>query len=848
MTAIILRKKLGKNKIKRKRRKLKIFSGYDIRQQLCNDGDCGPIERIQLSRERIHSLHGMMFDIDPKLFHSGAILGAVPRNDPDKFFRRVLKPLLRRHPVLRRAKVVNSGTGLHVLLMFDEPLVLTSDSDRDHAEAVVEMLLPLLPIDPDQPGITATTRKMGSINSKNGSRVELLHEGEPIEFAELVQAAEQIHRSPFASIAGVLLGDPSAARCPICNGADSRLAALDHQGRCYGSCGTVTLEGLWDRIYCTRSDQRKLSRGATLAKRFKKACSRFSSFAVPGRQSRHILRGIATNGNVAGDYDAKLAEMTQLLITDGRTFAFGDDVVMERGEGVDRRLVTLASADKAERSTGAFLAGIMVCEIPGKSDAEPAKQFPVPDKLVESLMMREATRQALPQLKAYYRRPIVDERFIVLGPGWHPHVGILVHGTPVEPAELGPVPDTSLPVMERLPSRLRDLLKDFCFREPADCVNAVAALLTTVLAPHFVSDGKPIFLIDGNQPSVGKSLLASLISGLAEGTAHPASIAFTPDTTELEKRIVASIKDLSRSVLVIDNAKTSAGRKIDCAALESMTAAPQVGGRDLGLSVMISRRNAFVWILTMNHTRASEDLVARGCPIRLYYEGDPHQRELAHKSLLKWVHQNHAELLSELFGMVYRWSQAGRPPGERHHRFAHWAQVVGGILLANGLPEFLDNAAEAAIEFDASRDELTALAEAALNRHRGPAIRCRPGQAPSRQRIEKRGLAARDWIELFDKAGIEQERLQGSRSEQSKATIVGHFLSAHVGQSVTLQRGAEMIIATLCRAEGRSNRGVYYFDIHSPDDESRGATAKKKKRIRKSTKRLRLRLSRGRKS
>ncbi|HUE74864.1 MAG TPA: hypothetical protein VMP01_28615 [Pirellulaceae bacterium] len=613
MTESILRKPRRKNKPKRHRLKLKIASGRDVRQQLYNDRECGPLVKIQLSRDRIHTLHGMMFDVDPKLLRSASILGKVPR-DPHKFFRRILKPLLDRHPLLRRARVVCSGTGVHVLLMFDQPLELHSDADRDRAEAVIEMLLPLLPIDPDQPGIPATTRQIGSINSKNGAKVKVLRQGKPIAFSELEQLAEQIHRAPFASIAGALLGNTSAEPCPVCKKVGSRLAALDHRGRCYGSCGTVTLEMLWDGLFRPRSNKHKVSRAAALGNRLKKARARFSAVSVPGRQSLHVLRDVSPGGNIARDFDAKLAEMSQLLLADGRTFVFGNDVVMERGLGIDRRLVSLAGIDKASRSAGAFLADIMVCEISGKNDDDPARQFRVPDKLVESLMMRGATRRVLPQIKAYYRCPIVDERFVVLGPGWHPDVGVLVHADPIEPAELGPAPDTALPLLERLPPRLREALKDFCFREPADCVNAVAALLTTVLVHHFVAAGKPIFLIDGNKPSVGKSLFASLVGVVAEGTAHPASIAFTTDATELEKRIVASIKDLSRSVLIIDNAKTSAGGRIDSAALESMTASPQVGGRDLGFSLMISRPNAIVWILTMNHTRASEDLVRPRLP------------------------------------------------------------------------------------------------------------------------------------------------------------------------------------------------------------------------------------------
>ena len=64
--------------------------------------------------------------------------------------------------------------------------------------------------------------------------------------------------------------------------------------------------------------------------------------------------------------------------------------------------------------------------------------------------------------------------------------------------------------------------------------------------------------------------------------------------------------------------------------------------------------------------------------------------------------------------MIIHWNQVGRPRGDHHHRCRQWAGVIGGILQANGLPEFLTNLDEAAGEFNTQLDELAALAEAAV--------------------------------------------------------------------------------------------------------------------------------------
>jgi hypothetical protein len=116
----------------------------------------------------------------------------------------------------------------------------------------------------------------------------------------------------------------------------------------------------------------------------------------------------------------------------------------------------------------------------------------------------------------------------------------------------------------------------------------------------------------------------------------------------------------------------------------------------------------------MNDTRASPDLVSRGLPIRLAYEGNPAERVFEGPDPVQFAHDHRPDILGELAGMVVRWNQAGRPPGQRSHRCHEWAAVIGGILETAGLPEVLANVDEAAAHFNSALDELAALAEAAV--------------------------------------------------------------------------------------------------------------------------------------
>ena len=245
-------------------------------------------------------------------------------------------------------------------------------------------------------------------------------------------------------------------------------------------------------------------------------------------------------------------------------------------------------------------------------------------------------------------------------------------------------------------------------------------MLTGLLVNLFVRTGKPIFLIDGTQPNLGKTLLATVIGIVLDGTV-PALIKFTPNDDELAKCLCAQLRELTQSVIIVDNAKATGGGIVNSPVLEANSTAPVLSFRILGHSVNHRRPNDQLWTMTMNDTKASPDLVSRGVPIRFLYEGKTEGRVFDGREPSAYALEHRDELLAELAGMVVRWTEAGRPRGRQSHRCTRWAEVVGGILEANGLPEFLANRDEAAAEFNVALDELALLAEAVV-RGKGPVV------------------------------------------------------------------------------------------------------------------------------
>ncbi len=567
-----------------------------------------------------------------------------------------------------------------------------------------------------------------------------------------------------------------------------------------------------------RSNQLR-SRGEELAERLQRGCQLESSALRNGARNIPILSGVTMKCEFLKPQENVLAEFGTILVTSQRTFRYGNSIVIENRDGDRRKLAILATDRRIHPATVGLLANLVVCANQPVEGGNP-NQFPVPRRLVELILNHEPTLERLPTIQTYSNRPLFDAEFQLRGPGWHPDVGYLIHGPDIETIMPQTLPSSGA-VIDRLPRRLRELLSDFSFKSATDLVNAVGALLTGLLVTRFVSVGKAIFVLDGNQPSVGKTLFGRVLGMLLSGI-EPAPIKYTTDDEELGKKICANLRGHGASILLFDNAKIRAGA-IESAVIEANSTAPQISLRILGESANHEQPNDMLWVITMNNTRLGADLAARSCPIRFHFDGDPNTRRTSHRDLIQFVRNHRLELLDELAGMVVAWNQQGRPPGTPTHRLGEWACTIGGILNANGLPGFLDNLEEASGEFNTALDQFVALAEAAVST-----------SDPSLQRVVHTlsepqsgnsapadwGLPAGELIGLFRRANVLTERLEVSKSLKSRSTTIGRFLSQYINRTVTVempsrpgQTASRDRRGTLRVIEDRSRTKRYWFEI-----------------------------------
>jgi len=407
-------------------------------------------------------------------------------------------------------------------------------------------------------------------------------------------------------------------------------------------------------------------------------------------------------------------------------------------------------------------------------DDEAGEYKPFPPAYANTWLNHHVERARLPVIKLFTHNPVFTEDWRLVAPGFDAQSGIYYAGPVV--AARG---DTEY---------LDTLLRDFCFKTPADRTNYLGVLLTAMLMPRFIGS-KPAALFNGNQPELGKSILAQIIAILRDGqSAETAS--YNPNDDEFEKRLGAIVRR-GVTTIIIDNAK-SRGRnpRIESACLERSITDPVLSFRLLGQSASIRAENSHLFCITANTPDVSRDLVTRSVVMNLYYEGDPERREFFIPDPEGYAHEHRLELLGELIGMVERWKSLGMPMAKANSRFNKrgWGNVVGGILEACGEPDFLGNAEEAAAQLDETRREFAELVGVLVDHAQGI-------------------WTASELVELCGKHGLMTADL-GEGSPRSLATKLGTLAGRFIDERFSLPDGRA---ATFHRSDSRKGKVYQVF-------------------------------------
>ena len=323
---------------------------------------------------------------------------------------------------------------------------------------------------------------------------------------------------------------------------------------------------------------------------------------------------------------------------------------------------------------------------------------------------------------------------------------------------------------------------------------------------HFIEDGHPAVFIRGNQPSIGKSLLAKVIGMVFDGQKVP-PIKKSGDE-EFDKLLCAMLKKRRRMVF-LDNLRS----KLDSERIEQAITSPKLMIRMLGANEFGEWDNDVLFVLTSNDLVVGRDLVSRNLVIDLYTEGDPRKRQAERKASmpLKYAAQYRAEILGELAAMVLRWLDAGRPHGELNTRFERVMEVVGGVLDANGFPGFASNAETAADEMDEDQQRMLELAEEIVAGRHGVESLVRRGEDAS-----KAGRVAGDWIDDFERLGLIDVK-QHDATVRAKSSRVGKLFSGFIDRPLRVESAGHSYVATIRKRPGSGNKCFWYVEASALD-------------------------------
>lgn len=463
------------------------------------------------------------------------------------------------------------------------------------------------------------------------------------------------------------------------------------------------------------------------------------------------------------------SRVTDHLLATGNCFSRAEQLVVVNAEEVTPILSSPELAGLLSQYVEFYFA-----------DDEGGEYKPFPPSLANPWLNNHVERKRFPVIKLFTHNPVYTDDWRLVAPGYDAQSGIHYVGPAVHPR-------TGTEYLNRL-------LQEFCFKQPGDRTNYIGVLLTAMLVPRFIGC-KPAALFNGNQPELGKSILAQIIAILRDGQAAETA-SYNANDEEFEKRLGAIVRR-GATTIIIDNAK-SRGRnpKIESACLERSITDPILSFRLLGQSSSIRAENSHIFCITANTPDVSRDLVTRSVIINLYYEGDPERREFSIADPEGFAIRHRLELLGELIGMVERWKSQGMPMAKAHSRFNKhgWGNIIGGILEACGEPDFLANVEEAAASLDETRREFAELIGVMVEHPQGI-------------------WTAAELVELCGKHGLMAADL-GEGSPRSLATKMGTLAGQFINESLPLVDGRA---ATFRRTESRKGKVYQVFASESAE-------------------------------
>ncbi len=350
------------------------------------------------------------------------------------------------------------------------------------------------------------------------------------------------------------------------------------------------------------------------------------------------------------------------------------------------------------------------CILVSHGDKEP-KPIRVPERVGRQIVGRGAWF-GIPALKGIVTTPVFTTSGLLQTPGYDVKSGVFYKPTIDVPA----IPESpSQADAAAALGRIKELVVDFPFLNDAHRSNWLAALLT-LIARHAIDGPVPLFLIDGNQPGIGKSLLVNLAATIAYG--QVANNGPLSDENEEVAKLLLSIAVQGYGAYCFDNLKN--GADFGCAALDAVLTGRSVSGRILGQSKVADAELDTVFFATGNRVGISKesDSFRRVAIISLQSKSeDPKARTNfrfgCDSALLSHALANRAGILRDCLIVLQAASKAELPAVKGWGSYSAFSNIIRRPLVWLGEPDPIESR-EDVLMYNEDAEELQAVVNGLL--------------------------------------------------------------------------------------------------------------------------------------
>lgn len=361
-------------------------------------------------------------------------------------------------------------------------------------------------------------------------------------------------------------------------------------------------------------------------------------------------------------------------------------------------------------------------------------------------------------------------------------------------------PNAVIPEMKQDPNQddavaaanlLSELFADFPF---ADCIQGVAGCLATILTVvgrRMIGGPTPMFLIDGNQPGCGKTLIADVAAVIC-GQSKLARKTL-PDNDEETRKFITSSLCSGAPMFLLDNLD----RKLGGAHFDALLTSVEWQDRMLGGNELRTFEARAVWVATGNNVQLRGDARRRILRIELdsQVEAPEARSDFRHSDLLKHVRENQATLLGAALTMLRATHLADPSVAtvDRWGSYEEFSRVVRRALVYAGIGDPCPASARAALRNDADPQQVAL----------GQLLQAWPKHASGAYLL----LTARHLVDLIPRSPDLSDAF-----EELKPGISNHLTSQSIANVLRRYKGRVMNGLRLRDHAERSNGRSWYVE------------------------------------